>query len=39
VKAAVDSEQNGEVALDYRPAGLVCRMAFTRTLTKPAALV
>jgi PAS domain S-box-containing protein len=39
VKAAVDNEQNGEVTLDYRPAGLVCRMAFTRTRTKHAALV
>jgi PAS domain S-box-containing protein len=39
VKAAVDSEQNAEVTLDYRPEGLVCRMTFTRTRTKHAALV
>lgn len=37
VKAAVDSEQNGDVALDYRQSGLVCRMTFTR-VHKPAAL-
>jgi len=39
VKAAVDSEQNAEVTLDYRPEGLVCRMTFTRTRTKHAALI
>ncbi len=39
VKAAVDSEQNAEVTLDYRPEGLVCRMGFTRSRTKPVALI
>jgi two-component sensor histidine kinase len=39
VKAAVDSEQNGEVTLDYQPTGLVCRMTFTRTHARPAALI
>jgi len=34
VKAAVDSEQNGEVTLDYPPTGLVCRMTFTRSGVK-----
>lgn len=39
VKAAVDGEQNGEVTLDYRPEGLVCRMAFTRTHASNVALI
>jgi len=39
VKAAVDSEQNGEVTLDYRSGGLVCHMTFTRSRTKAPALV
>ncbi|MBL8781702.1 MAG: PAS domain S-box protein [Alphaproteobacteria bacterium] len=39
VSSAVDSEQNGEVTLDYRPEGLSCRMSFTRTRTQHAALV
>lgn len=34
VKAAVAAEQDAEVSLDYRPEGLVCRMAFTRSAAK-----
>lgn len=37
VESAVARERNGQVALDYRPDGLICRMTFIRTdLQQPA---